>query len=317
MPLNPHTEKLLQQAIKQRAALKSQTNAIRLVNGKGDQLEGLVLEQYDKHFVAQVFNKTWLGQREQLRDFLLKNFQVDFLVIKDRSQSASSRPEAFRSQVMISKNSSKTIIQEHNLIFEVDLNDTLNTGLFLDMRHNRLKIGKLCEGKRVLNCFSYTCSFGAYARAFKASEVINVDISSKILDRGKRNYEFNKLLYDQHEFIKADATEYLTRAVKKSNRFDVIIIDPPSFARAKNKVFNINKALPDLIANAIQVLNEGAKLFVSTNNSNITFNKLEDMMNKESHVRNFKKLTRLGQDKDFVGSGQMKESYLAALLVEY
>ena len=199
----------------------------------------------------------------------------------------------------------------------MDLNDGLNTGLFLDMRANRLRVGQACKDKRVLNCFAYTCSFGVYAKARGAKALVNVDISNKVLGRGRHNYELNGLKEDKGEFIKADASEYLQVAVKKGNRFDVIVIDPPSFARVGAKVFNVEKALPVLIENALKSLNEGGKIFVSTNFNGLSHGKLEQIFKSLNRIRGFKKLTRLGQDKDFVGSGLIKESYLAALWVEY
>ncbi len=87
----------------------------------------------------------------------------------------------------------RTMVEEHGIKFEVNLNDGLNCGLFLDMRQNRWMVGQACKGKKVLNCFSYTCSFGVHARAGGAREVINTDISRKILERGKNNYQLNAL----------------------------------------------------------------------------------------------------------------------------
>lgn len=307
MPFNDQILKRLDAALAKRQSLRKITNAMRLVNSLGDGLEGLVLERYDKHFVAQVFHPRWLQQSASLQSFLTNHFSVEYLIIKDRTQSSSSEVSKIGQQVLIAKTDSRAMVKENGLVFEVDLNDTLNTGLFLDMRRNRKFIGEHCRNKKVLNCFAYTCSFGVYAKASGAKEVINVDISKKVLGRGKRNYELNHLAVGQGEMVRADAVSFLERAVKKGNHFDVIILDPPSFARADGKIFSVKKDLPRMAALAHRVLKPSGKLFLSTNNSAITHRHLEGI------AKGFKQIQRLGQDVDFTGTGLMKESYLVAL----
>ena len=317
MPFKSDLLDSFQIAFNKRKPLENITNALRLVNGQGDGLDGLVIERYDKHFVAQVFDSCWLKETQTLKDLLNSSFKVDFLIIKDRTQSALSNPEDFQTKVLVENTSSKTVIIENGLKFEVDLNDTLNTGLFLDMRANRLRVAQACEAKKVLNCFAYTCSFGVYAKAKGAREVVNVDVSQKILERGRRNYQLNNLEAARNELIKADASLYLEIAAKKGNCFDVIILDPPSFSRAGDKVFSVQKHLPQLIRSAIAILNEQGQVFVATNFSEISNPLLVEIFKKASGKKAPKKITQLGQDQDFLGSGKSKESHLAALWVEY
>ncbi len=307
---------LLEAAIRKRRSLKCRTNALRLVNGLGDGLAGLVLEQYDRHFVVQIFDKRWLKEKEALAGFVRELCAGRYLIMKDRTLSSSSRPDAFKAEVWIEGDSSQTVVQENGLKFGVDLNDTLNSGLFLDMRHNRQVVAGLAKGRKVLNCFAYTCSFGVYCRAAGALSVVNVDVSGKSLERGRRNYELNQLVPSRDEFIRADAVRYLERAFAKNNRFGLIILDPPSFARHENKVFSVNKDLPRLISSAIKVLDRDGFLFVSTNCSGITIDDLGRMAGSAAGERRIKIVERLGQDTDFTGRGLMRESYLAALLVK-
>ena len=307
---------LLEAAIRKRRSLRCRTNALRLVNGLGDGLKGLVLEQYDRHFVVQIFDKRWLKEKEALAGFVRERRAGRYLIMKDRTLSSSSRPDAFTADVWIEDDSSQTVVQENGLKFGVDLNDTLNSGLFLDMRHNRQVVAGLAKGRKVLNCFAYTCSFGVYCRAAGALSVVNVDVSRKSLSRGQRNYELNQLVFSRDEFIRADAVRYLERAFAKNNRFGLIILDPPSFARYENKIFSVNKDLPRLISLAIKVLERDGFLFVSTNCGGITIDDLERMASSAAGGRRIKRVERLGQDTDFTGRGLMRESYLAALLVK-
>ncbi|MFH0753357.1 MAG: class I SAM-dependent methyltransferase [Candidatus Omnitrophota bacterium] len=312
--MNKEIQNLLQQAFKKREPLRAYTNAIRVVNGYGDELDGLVLEQHGKHFVAQIFDLRWLEEKAVLIDFV-KSLGGTYFVVKDRTQSASSRPEGIGFDVWIDGVSS-TIVEEYGVKFQVELNDTLNTGLFLDMRANRHQVAALCRGRKVLNLFAYTCAFGVHGRLQGASGIVNVDVSRKVLDRGRGNYELNGLVPEKNELIRADAVEYLERAVKKDNRFDMIILDPPSFARFDGRIFSVKTDLERMIKMAAKVLEPGGVLFVATNYSEMLFSQLQQMVKTALKGREIRKITALGQDVDFPGSGFMAESCLTAILVE-
>ena len=221
-----------------------------------------------------------------------------------------------KEEVLIGKDP-LTIIEEHGTQFAVNLNDGLNCGLFLDMRKNRWLLREACRDRKVLNCFAYTCSFGVHARTGGAREVINTDISRKILERGRANYEINALSTANGEFIKADSVAFLQRAFKKGNTFDVIILDPPSFARHEGRVFQVKKDLPKLIALAVAVLNPGGNLLVTTNYSEISHADLERILARGLNGRRVTRIQRIGQDEDFRGTNSFKESYLAGLWVKF
>jgi len=309
-----HTLKLLKEAAAKREPLKSITNAFRLVNGSGDGLEGLVLEQYGRHFAAQIFDKRWLAEKKLLADFVRDYLGAQYFIVKDRTLSPSAAPGGFKAQVWIGQDSSQTVVQENGLKFSVDLAGTLNSGLFLDMRKNRRIVSELARGRKVLNCFAYTCSFGVYCRARGASGVVNVDTSRRYLEGGRINYDLNGLIPARDEFIPGDAMRYLERAVRKDNRFGLIILDPPSFARHKEGVFSVKKHMAHLIELAVKALDAGGILFVATNLSGMTQDDLIDMIAHGAGKRGITRQERLGQDVDFPGSHPMQESYPAAVL---
>ncbi len=305
--------KLLESSVARREPLKNITDAVRLVNGRGDGLEGLVLEQYNRRFAAQVFDKRWLKEKDLLTGFLKDRLDAQYLIVKDRTESASSAPEGFKTQVWIEEAGSETIVRENGLKFSVELSRTLNNGLFLDMRRNRKIISGVARGKKVLNCFAYSCSFGVYCRAHGASSVINVDISKKYLERGRVNYSLNRLIPEKSEFIPQDALRYLERAVKRGNCFGLIVLDPPSFSRNEGKVFSVKKDMARLIELAIRILEPRGILFTSTNFSGITCDDIFGMILKGAGRHKIKERKFLGQDIDFP---EAKESYLAAVLAE-
>ncbi len=303
---------LLQAAWVKRENLRAFTNAIRIVNGYGDGLDGLVLEQHDQHFVAQVFEERWLDEQEALVHFV-RGLGAKYFVIKDRTQSASSRAEDLLTRVWIDGLSS-TMVEEHGVKFSVDMKDTLNTGLFLDMRANRRRVASLAKARKVLNLFAYTCAFGLHCRKQGAASVVNVDVSRKALDRARVNYELNGVLPEKNEFIRADAVEYLERGVKKDNRFNMIILDPPSFARFEGKTFVVKKDLPQVVALCIKLLEPDGVLFVATNHSEMIHSHLQSIIKTAAKGRKVNDIQCLGQDTDFEGSGFMAESCLTAVL---
>jgi len=269
-----------------------------------------LIDRYNRHLHVQALSDHWQQQKDEIAALLTRAMPAEYLIFKSR------RGLEIRQEVLIGS-VSRTVIHEYGAKFEVDLNDGLNCGLFLDMRHNRRMVAEASKDRKVLNCFSYTCSFGAHARIAGAMEVVNTDISRKVLERGKDNYGLNALSSAPGEFIKADSMAFLQRALKKKNMFDVIILDPPSFARNDEGVFQVKRDLPELTASAIRVLNPGGNLLLTTNYSGIGHADLERTLSGALNGRRAAKAQRVGQDKDFIGSNTFKESYLAGLWVKF
>lgn len=308
---------LILKAIKAREPLKKITNAIRLINGKGDQLEGLVLEQYNQHYIAHVSNAQWIEPsfKKLLSDIVKTNLGGQYLIVKDRTLCTVMAPDKIRTEIWIENTESSTVVKENNLQFSIELNDTVNSGLFLDMRKNRQIISEMAQGLRVLNCFAYTCSFGLYCRKAGAAGVVNVDLSNKILKRAITNYELNEIEPSKNEFIVEDALAYLHKAVRKENTFDMIILDPPSFSRNGDRSFSVSHDFKELIELSIKILNPNGLLFASTNFSKISNYEIERMIRSSMGMRHIKMHQHLGQDVDFPGSGLRPDSHLAAVLV--
>ncbi len=305
----------LTRAFHYRESLALNTNAMRLVNSQGDGLKGLIIDRFNKHFVVYMLDARWQRYQKTILEILCEHFEVLYLVFKEHSARDASR---IAIEVLIDKEDSKTIIEENGLLFHVDLNDHLHQGLFMDMRRNRSLVASCSRGRAVLNCFAYTCSFGMYGRKSGASRVINVDISSKFLQKGKENYRLNRLPEARGEFVREDVIRYLERTAKRNNCFDIVILDPPSFSRFEAKVFSVKKDMPVLIEKAFRVLGREGMLFVSTNLSSIPHAKLEEWACGAAgkSERKILEVKRLSQDVDFRGSGLMKESFLSAVLIK-
>src|SRR5262249_52502084 len=152
----------------------------------------------------------------------------------------------------------------NHLKFGIDFEAGYSVGLFVDQRENR-RLVRQSRPKRLLNCFAYTCSFSV-AAASVGTETVNVDLSKKSLERGRRNFGLNGLPIEGHRFIADDVRPVLRRLARRTEKFDMIILDPPTFSRTKGgAVFHVEKDFEELIAAAVEVADRNAKILLSTN----------------------------------------------------
>jgi 23S rRNA (cytosine1962-C5)-methyltransferase len=170
----------------------------------------------------------------------------------------------------------ETIATERHLRFAIDFGTGYSPGLFLDQRENRRYVRHLAPA-RMLNCFAYTCSFSVSAASVGAT-TLNVDISKKYLTRGRENFALNSLKTIDHRFIVDDVRTVLPRLARKDEKFDVIILDPPTFSRAPGgKTFQIEHDYENLLITALQLAERDSHLLLSTNCSALREHALEVM----------------------------------------
>ena len=325
---------LLQSANEKRVPLFDVTDAYRVVNGAADGFPGLTIDRYGDRFQIQFFGPELLRRKNEIVDAVATFFNPVCVVVKERLSSAGRSLENAPMDVVIgSREDAVGVVREGRAKFHVDLMDTINPGLFLDMRHVRLEVeerframsGAVQSGAfpqhsclRFLNLFSYTCSFSVHARLGGAAVATNADISGKILDKGRENYALNGLDLRPGEFFRGNAVEYVRWAKKKGLRFDGIVLDPPSFARFKGFNFNVREHLTPLVAECAELLNSNGFFMVSSNYSEFNLSAFaRDILAAVSSVHpNAKTSWKKSQDIDFVGSGSTKDSCLVATLVE-
>jgi len=321
---------LLQSANEKRAPLFDVTDAFRVVNGTADGFPGLTIDKFGDRFQMQFFGPELLTNKTEIVEAVVAQFNPVCVVVKERLSSSGRSLENAPMEVMVgTREDAVGIVREGKAMFHVDLMDTVNPGLFLDMRHVRLEVESRflemsgsssmhCENLRFLNLFSYTCSFSVHARLGGAAVATNADISGKILDKGRENYALNGLDLRPGEFFRGNAIEYVRWAKKKGLRFDGIVLDPPSFARFKGFNFNVREHLMELVAECAEILSPGGFFMVSSNYSEFNLsafsrNVLAAVASVHPQARTAWKKS---QDIDFVGSGSTKDSCLVATLVE-
>ncbi|MBO4436638.1 MAG: class I SAM-dependent rRNA methyltransferase [Fibrobacter sp.] len=337
---------LIKTANEKRAPLFSVTDAYRIVNGAADGFPGLTLDRFGDRYQVQFFGPEMLPRRREFVDAVTAMFNPACIVVKERlSRSGKSLENAPMEVAFGTRESAVGTVREGNARFHVDLLDTVNPGLFLDMRHVRLEVedrframtGTVpagdkpasaagdkpasdagVNGPRFLNLFSYTCSFSVHARLGGAAVATNADISGKILDKGRENYALNGLDLRPGEFFRGNALEYVRWAIKKGLKFDGIVLDPPSFARFKGLNFNVREHLMPLVSECAQILNPQGFFMVSSNYSEFALDSFaRDVLAAVKSVHEKARTAwKRGQDIDFAGSGSTKDSCLVATLVE-
>jgi 23S rRNA (cytosine1962-C5)-methyltransferase len=163
-----------------------------------------------------------------------------------------------------SSQSLQTVATEWHLRFGIDFGTGYSPGLFVDQRENRRYVRHI-EPKRLLNCFAYTCSFSVCA-ACKGAGTLNIDLSKKYLARGRENFALNNLSTIDHRFIADDVRSVLPRLARRGEKFDAIILDPPTFSRSpEGKIFQVEDDFERLLISAIAVAEREAHVLVSTN----------------------------------------------------
>jgi 23S rRNA (cytosine1962-C5)-methyltransferase len=175
--------------------------------------------------------------------------------------------------------------EENNLKFEARCDQGLSPGLFLDQRSQRKWVLENSQRKYVLNLFAYTCGFSVAAAAGGARQVTSVDASKNFIEWGKVNFQLNQKDPSHHEFFVSDVGFFLDRTLAKKRKFDLIILDPPSFGRSKEGVFKIQKNLPKILAQCESLLAHQGQILVSSNYEDWDYSQFEQVVKSSLHSR--------------------------------
>ncbi len=249
---------LLQKSVAKRAALlDSETNAVRLIDGSGDGLPGLILETYaNQWLVSTTGDHLAPAVREWIRDQGVSCYWKRLDQHQKESPSHLAGPEV----------TEPFLILENGIASEISFQSGYSQGIFLDQRDNRAEVRqRMAPEKRLLNTFSYTGAFSV-AAAMAGAETTTLDLSQPYLDWAKRNFSHNGLDPTAHHFCKGDTFHWLRRFAKQGRTFDGIVLDPPTFSRdEKGKVFRVEENFGELAALAARILAPGGWLLCCTN----------------------------------------------------
>ncbi|MBI3200384.1 MAG: class I SAM-dependent rRNA methyltransferase [Myxococcales bacterium] len=255
----------VRQAWELRAMVRgSDTDAFRWVFGEGDGLPGIVVDLYGKWAVIALYADGLERIAEWVAEALRATTELAGLV--RRGRDAGSRLEV----VWGRKPPSDLVVAEHGVRMTADLELGQKTGLFLDHRENRLFVGSIAAGRRVLNLFSYTGAFSLYAARAGATQVTSVDVAAGAMDAARDNFRLNGLDADAHDFVVADVFEHLEQAQRSKATWDLVISDPPSFARSKQHQKQALRAYAKLNALAMQVTSRDGLLAAASCTSQVS-----------------------------------------------
>lgn len=230
------------------------TNCFRLCNGEGDLLPGLIVDVYGDTLVIEYHSPAMRSAAGELRKALNTLWGGKEAVIIERfpDPKAEGEPEVFGERSLIARR-----IKENGLTFAVDLLGGQKTGFFLDQRENRALLERYCRNRRVLNAFSYSGGFSLYALRGGARTVASVDSSRAAIALAEENVALNGFA-ERHV---AHTADYFTFMREGSAGFDLIVLDPPAFAKHRGALSGAIKGYKGINSNALRNLNPGGLLF--------------------------------------------------------
>jgi 23S rRNA (cytosine1962-C5)-methyltransferase len=267
-----------------RAIIPADTTAFRLVNGEGDYLPGLVIDQYGSTAVIKTdgAGPAAFWNAEAIASWLIKHRSIDTVYLRNRE---SNKKEPARLLVGSPTSPEVTILErEHRFIVNVVTGQ--KTGFFIDQRENREMVGRLSPGRRVLNLFGYTGGFSIYAGRSGAHSVDTVDIAAPAIALAERNWALNDLPPSLHNGHVADVFDFLAHAKESRQQWDLIVVDPPSFVHQSAQVEAALAAYERLFTAAIFVAAPHAIIAFASCSSKITIPAFETTIRRSiSHAR--------------------------------
>lgn len=251
-----------------RAVINEATQCYRLLNGEGDRLPGLVCDVYGEYAVIQLDGAGPQGfwDLNGIAETIIQLGGPRNIYRKARSGDAVDTAAVIAGEAP----PSATVVREHGLLFEVNLLHGQKTGFFLDQRDNRLRIQSLARGRKVLNLFGYTGGFSIYAGAGGAKEVTTVDRAKPAIATAIDNWRLNGFPDGQHAGVAADCFQYLEDAHIQKREWDLVIVDPPSFAPGKHHIDKATSAYTSIFASALKVTAAGGIFAASSCSSHIS-----------------------------------------------
>ena len=260
-----------------RAPLAAFADTYRLANELGDDLPGVTVDRYGDFAVLQVSTAAAEQRALELGHLLVElGARGVYLKRRVKGDARKAGAEATPAAPIAGEAAPERFaVSEHGMKIWVELAHGLSTGLFVDQRDNRRRIRELARGANVLNLFSYTASFSVAAALGGARRVVSVDVSRRPLELARDNFTLNGLDPQAHAFEQADALAWLTRAGARGQRFDVIVLDPPSFAsRAGGAAWNVEKGYGLAAERALALLAPGGRLLAVTNHRKTSLGRL-------------------------------------------
>jgi len=238
---------------------RGKTNAYRVINGEGDFLPGLIVDRYGETLVLQCLTAGMDRLKEMLINLLVKDFRPRSVYERSDVATRSEEGLAEQSGLLYGKDVPEWIeIEEHGCRFRVNVKKGQKTGFYLDQRENRFSLREFSKGKKILDCFSYTGAFSIRAGSGGAKDFTLIDSSEEALAIAEQHFRLNQLEKVPHRLIRGDVFEIM-RGLEPG--YDIVILDPPPFAKKKGHLPGASRGYKDLNLWAFRLLNKEGLLF--------------------------------------------------------
>ena len=292
-------ETLFRQAKEKRSAYYQDelTTAFRLFNQEGDGFGGLTVDLYGDYAVFSWYN----SYVYQIRKVISEAFRQVFPEVLGTYEKIRFKGLDYESAHVYGQEAPDFFtVLENGVLYQVFMNDGLMTGVFLDQHEVRGSlVDGLAMGKSLLNMFSYTAAFSVAAAMGGASQTTSVDLAKRSRELSQAHFQANGISTDDHRFIVMDVFEYFKYAKRKGLTYDVIVLDPPSFARNKKQTFSVAKDYHKLISQSLEILNPEGIIIASTNAANVSRQKFTEQIDKGFAGRSYQILNKYGLPADF------------------
>ena len=292
-------EALFRQAKEKRSAYYQDdlTTAFRLFNQEGDGFGGLTVDLYGDYVVFSWYN----SYVYQIRKVISEAFRQVFPEVLGTYEKIRFKGLDYESAHVYGQEAPDFFtVLENGVLYQVFMNDGLMTGIFLDQHEVRGSlVDGLAMGKSLLNMFSYTAAFSVAAAMGGASQTTSVDLAKRSRELSQAHFQANGISTGDHRFIVMDVFEYFKYAKRKGLTYDVIVLDPPSFARNKKQTFSVAKDYHKLISQSLEILNPGGIIIASTNAANVSRQKFTEQIDKGFAGRSYQILNKYGLPADF------------------
>ena len=293
------------------------TSAFRVFNGEGDGIGGLTIDYFDEYYLITWYSRGIYKYKEQIIKSIKALVSFDGIYEKKRFEDNGMVVDE-DSYYCGRKAPEPLIVKENNVNFAIYLNDGAMVGVFLDQKDVRKSIRRKAKGKRVLNTFSYTGAF-SMAAAKGGAITTSVDLASRSLEKTRENFKINGIDYNKHEIVVEDIFHYFKAAKKENKKFDMVILDPPSFATSKDNRFSAAKDYTDLVKQAIDVTEEDGIIVCSTNCATFNMDKFKKFIYEafKDRCRGYEILEEYNLPCDFAVTDKFPEgNYLKVVFVK-
>ncbi|MDC3417453.1 class I SAM-dependent rRNA methyltransferase [Aquibacillus salsiterrae] len=295
------------------------TTAFRVFNGEGDGIGGLTIDFFNGFYMVSWYSEGIYSFREEIYQALSEVVNVRGLYEKLRFNHNGQYLEQ-DDYVSGEKGEFPLIVLENGMKFAVDLNDGAMTGIFLDQRKVRKALrDHYSKGKTVLNTFSYTGAFSVTAVLGGAIGTTSVDLAKRSLPKTIQQFAVNGIDYEAQDIKVMNVFDYFRYAARHDLKFDVVVLDPPSFARTKKMTFSTAKDYPKLLKDAMKITNDGGIIIASTNNASFNMKKFKTFIDKaytEANTR-YKILEEHQLPEDFTVPDKFPEfNYLKVVFIK-